>query len=311
MKMRRTLAVVAAISAAGLALVGCSDPNAAAPAGSGSEGSATDAITIGSANFPESEIIGNLFSQVLQDAGVEVDEKFNIGNREAYIPAVKDGSADLVPDYTGNLLLYLDPEADISPTADITGELTKKLESEGLQLVSVSQAEDTDTVTVTQELAEKWNLKTIADLAAHNDELILGGMPEFNERARGIPGLTELYGVKPAEFVAISDGGGPATVQALLDGTVHGANIYTTAPAIFDEDLVVLEDPEGNFPQQFVGAVMNQDKVTPEIEAALKQVTDTLTTDDLITLNSWVSGDEKMEPQAAAQKWLKEKGLIG
>lgn len=310
MKFKRSLALVAATAVAGLVLAGCSNPN---DVSNDEAGSASDegTIVISSANFVESEIIGNLFSETLTDAGIEVEEKFNIGARESYIPALQDGSIDLVPDYTGNLLLYLDGNADISKDADIVGELDTQLSDIGLEMLEPSKAENTDTVTVSKETAEKWNLKSIADLKAHNDELILGGMPEFNERARGIPGLTELYGIKPKEFVAISDGGGPATVKAVLDGTVHGANIFTTTPAIDEFDMVVLEDPKGNFPQQFIAPVMNQDKVTPEIEAALKKLTDKLTTEEMIKLNTMVSGDEKLEPKKAASTWLKEQGVIG
>lgn len=305
---RRAHATAAVLAVGALFLAGCSDPLNGD--GADSEADPAGPVVVSSANFVESEIIGNLFAEVLQANGVEVETNFNIGSREAYIPALGDGSIDLIPEYTGNLLLYLNPEADVSIDADVEGELAALLGEEGLAMLTPAEAEDTDSLTVTKDLAEQWNLESIADLVPHNDELVVAGMPEFNERARGLPGLEELYGLSPAEFMPISDGGGPATVQALLDGTAHAANIFTTSPAIVENDLVVLEDPEGNFPQQFVVPVMNADLVTPEIEEALNSVTAKLTTSELLELNRLVSGDEKVEPRDAAVHWLTDQGLV-
>ena len=305
-------AALAAASATAIVLAGCSDPFDEPEGDGGGEASGDDdTIVVSSGNFVESEILGNLFAETLRDAGIEVEERFNIGARETYIPALEDGSIDLVPDYTGNLLLYLDPEADVSPGADVQAALDEQVEELGLSVLEPAEAENTDTVTVTSELAEEWDLTEIGDLAEHNDELILAGPPEFNERDRGIPGLEELYGVEPDEFVAIADGGGPATVQALLDGDVHGANIFSTSPEIEENDLVTLEDPEGNFPEQFVVPLIKSSSLTPEIEEALGKLTAELTTAELTSLNARVSGEEKLEPKQAAIEWLEEKGIIG
>lgn len=307
--LRRRASGIAVVAAAGaLLLVGCSNPLSGGD--DGDAGGDEAPIVVSSANFVESEIIGNLFAEALDANGIAVETKFNIGSREAYIPALGDGSIDLIPEYTGNLLLYLDPDADVSVDADVEGELAEQLDEQGLAMFTPAEAEDTDTLTVTKDLAERWNLTSIADLVPHNDELIVGGMPEFNERTRGLPGLKELYGLNPSEFVTISDGGGPATVQALVDGSVHAANIFTTSPAIIENDLVVLDDPKGNFPQQNVVAVMNADRATPEVQEVLDAVTAKLTTDELILLNQTVSGDDKVEPREAAVQWLQEQGLI-
>src|SRR6185312_6796192 len=110
-------------------------------------------------------------------------------------------------------------------------------------------AADVDTVAVTAATAQKWNLKTIADLAPHSAEVKFGAPSEFLNRAEGLPGLKANYGLDVSEqnFVAISDGGGPATVRALVDGTVTAADIFSTSPAIPQNKLVVLEDPKNNF----------------------------------------------------------------
>lgn len=309
MRINRISAGLAAIAAGALLIAGCSNPMESA-GGDNSDSSSSGAVTISSANFVESEVLGNLFAETLRANDIEVETKFNIGSRESYIPATMDGTVDIVPEYTGNLLLYLDPESDMSSGADVDSELGGLLKEKNLRMLTPSEAENTDTMTVTKKLADKWNLKSIADLVPHNGELILAGMPEFNERSRGIPGLTELYGIEAAEFVAISDGGGPATVQALVDGSVHGANIFTTSPAVDKFDLVALEDPKGNFPKQNIIPLVNTDALTPEIEDALNSVTGKLTTDELRRLNTMVEGDEKLEPKEAALQWLGDQGLI-
>lgn len=321
MNLRRitTMATIAAASA--LVLGACSgggDPLAGGDDTATGDGEATaeggedsGVIRIGSANFTESEIIANLYSIALEDAGLEVEENFQIGSREAYIPALQDGSIDLIPDYTGNLLLFLDPEATATSAEDVTAALPDVLDAEGLAMTEPAPAEDKDAVVVTSETAQEWDLTTIADLAAYNSEVTFAGNAEFAERASGLPGLAELYGFEPVEFVAIADGGGPATVSALLDGQVQAANIFTTTPAIVDNDFVVLEDPESNFAAQNVVPVLNSDKVTDQIREVLDAISAELTTEDLLALNGQVSGDEKLEPATAAQEWLEEKGLIG
>lgn len=310
MKNKRRLPLIAALSvvAGSLILSGCSDPTAAPePAGSSAAGSS---VTVSSANFTESEIIGNLYAEALKANGYDVETKFNIGSREAYIPALADGSIDLIPDYTGNLLLFLDQNADVSTPASILNGLPAALLAKDLVALAPAEAEDKDSVAVTRATAQKWNLKTIGDLAAHNDELTIAGPPEFKERAVGLPGLEKNYGLAPSKFVPIADGGGPATVKALLDGSVTAANIFTTSTAIPANDLVVLEDPKNNFPAQQVIPVAGKDKLDAKAIETIDAISAKLSTAELIKLNEQVSGDSKTEPKAAAIAWLTEQGLI-
>ena len=101
------------------------------PLSGGDEDAGEGPIVVSSANFTESEIIGNLYAQALEGAGDEVETQFNIGSREAYIPALSDGSIDVIPEYTGNLLLFLDPEADVSSPDAIAEALPAALEAKG------------------------------------------------------------------------------------------------------------------------------------------------------------------------------------
>lgn len=289
-----------------VALGGCGSD----PLSGGDEDAGDGPIVVSSANFTESEIIGSLYSQALEGAGVEVETQFNVGSREAYIPALSDGSIDVIPEYTGNLLLFLDPEADVSSPDAIAEALPAALEAEGLDGLEPAEAENKDSVVVTAETAEEWDLEEIGDLAEHGDDLTMAGPPEFAERAVGLPGLEETYGVTVSAFEPIADGGGPATVDALVGGDVQAANIFSTNPAIEAEDLVVLDDPEGHFAAQNVVPVVRQDRLTDEAEAALDAVSAELTTEDLVALNLRVSGDEKVEPATAAADWLEERGLL-
>lgn len=264
-------------------------------------------VTVGSADFPESQIIAELYAGVLQDAGIEVSTEPGIGAREAYIGAVEDGSIDLVPDYTGNLLLYMDSESSAASAEEIMGELPDAL-PEGLTVLEPSEAENKDAMVVTQETADEYSLSSISDMTAVCDQLVIAGPPEFQERAYGLPGLEDNYDCVPQSFEPINDGGGSLTVNALTDGDVDVADIFTTTPAIQEQDLVVLEDPENNFIAQQVIPLAAADRLPDGAEEALNELSAMLTTEDLIELNQAVSGDGAVSPQQAAQDWLSENG---
>ncbi|KAA0022540.1 ABC transporter substrate-binding protein [Antrihabitans cavernicola] len=282
------------------------------PLSSGGGGGNGDpnSIIVGSANFPESEIVANLYSEVLRANGFDVSEKFNIGTREAYIPALRDGSIDVTPDYTGNLLQYLDKEATSTAPDDVDTDLNAALGTD-LGIAKPAPAEDKDAVVVTKETADRWQLKTIADLAPHSSDVKFGAPAEFQERAVGLPGLKKNYGldVSPGNFVPIADGGGPATIEALASGQVTAADIFTTTPAIKARNFVVLEDPKNNFPAQNVVPVIRVDKKTQKLVKVLNSLSAKLTTPELFALNEEVSGDAKTEPKDAAKAWITKQGL--
>ncbi|WP_378743220.1 ABC transporter substrate-binding protein [Nocardia brasiliensis] len=287
-----------------LSACGNSDPLA----GKGScEG---DGLIVGSANFPESETVAEIYAEVLRINGFKVDTKLNIGSREAYVPAVRQCAISVIPEYTGNLLQYLDKDATATSAAEVESALTKALGSE-LAIGTPAPGEDSDAVVVTRATAERWNLRTIADLAAHSAEVKFGAPAEFQERAGGLPGLKKNYNldIAPNNFVPIADGGGPATVRALVEGQVTAADIFTTSPAIVQNDLVVLEDPKRNFAAQNVVPLLNSAKKSDKALAALNAASAKLTTAELIELNEAVSGSSKTEPKAAAVAWVAEQGL--
>ncbi|MGO4617761.1 ABC transporter substrate-binding protein [Nocardia sp. 2YAB30] len=269
-----------------------------------------DGLIVGSANFPESETIANVYAEVLRVNGFTVDTKLNIGSREAYIPALRQCAISVIPEYTGNLLQYLDKNSTATTAADVDSALGKAIGSD-LAIGTPAPGEDSDAVVVTRATAQRWNLRTIADLAAHSAEVTFGAPAEFQERPVGLPGLKKNYGLDIASnnFVPIADGGGPATVRALVDGQVTAANIFTTSPAIVQNDLVVLADPKHNFPAQNIVPLINAAKKSDKALDALNAASAKLTTAELIKLNEAVSGTSKTEPKAATVAWVAAQGL--
>ena len=300
----------AAVGASMLLLTACgdsSDPTGKAPAGGNSSSAApTDTIVVGSANFQENVVLANIYAGALKAKGVKVSTKLNIGSRETYIPAVKDGSIDLIPEYSGVLLQYFDKGATAVSAEDVYAAL-QKATPEPLTVLTRSAAEDKDAIVVTKETAEKYNLKSIADLAAVAGKLTLGAPPEFQTRPDGIPGLEKSYGVKFKTFKKL-DAGGPLTENALKNGQIDAGDIFTTDPLIGKNGWVVLEDPKNLYTAQNVLPLINSKKASETVKAALDAVSAKLTTDDLVKLNEQVSL-EKQDAATVAQKWLSDAGL--
>ncbi|MDI3241330.1 ABC transporter substrate-binding protein [Arthrobacter sp. AL08] len=294
-----------ALSACG----GSSDPLSTAPASAGTGSGSGAALVIGSADFPESQIVAEVYAGALNGAGVTASTKPNIGSREVYFKAVQDGSVDVIPDYSGNLLLHVSKDATEVSAGDIYKALSEKL-PEGLAVLEASKAEDKDAMVVTKATAEKYQLKSIEDLAKVCSEIVVGAPATFAERAYGLPGLKKNYDCVPKKLEPFSDGGGAVTLKALLSDQVQVADIYTTTPSIADNDLVVLEDPKDNFIAQQVLPLYNKAKMTDKAKETLNAVSKVLTTEDLINLNRAVSGSQKQNPKDAAAAWLKDKGLV-
>jgi len=290
-----------------LSVAGCGSSN---PLGGGEISGDLKSITVGSADFTESKIIAEIYAQALEANDFTIKRQFGIGSRETYIPAVQDHSIDLIPEYTGNLLQYFDAQATATTSDAVLLALLKALPGD-LSILYPSPAEDKDTLAVSDAIAREWNLKSIADLAKRSPEVKVGGPSEFQTRQTGLVGLKEKYGldIAPANFVAISDGGGPATVQALTGGTVTAANIFSTSPAIEKNNLVVLEDPESVFLAANVVPLVASQKMSNTLKSVLDAVSAKLTTEALIQLNTSVEGNAGVDPDEAAANWIRDNGF--
>jgi osmoprotectant transport system substrate-binding protein len=300
---RSKLVLGAVISAAALAVTACGGGD---PTSSDTGGEApSDTIVVGSANFQENVLLANIYAEALKAKGVKVSTKLNIGSREAYVPGLEDGSIDLIPDYTGNLLLYFDKNATATSSDDVYAALPAALPSD-LEVLDQSSAEDKDAIVVTQDTATQYNLQSIADLAPVAGDLTLGGPPEFKTRPDGIPGLEENYGVTFGSYRTL-DAGGPLTENALKNGQIDAGDIFTTDPLIVSENWVVLDDPEANFAAQNVVPLINKSKASETVTSTLNAVSAKLDTDSLIELLTRVYAKE--DPATVAKDWLSSVGL--
>ena len=306
MKKRTMLSALAATSV--LALSACGggggDPLSADGDNTGSSGSQ---VIVGSADFTESQLIGSIYSQALQAKGVDVKEQFNIGSREVYIAALKDGSIDLVPEYTGALLSYLDDKSTASTSQAVSTELATKLPA-GISMLTPSPAEDKDVVAVTKATADKYKLKTISDLAPVAGELVLGGPPEWKTRFQGVVGLRDVYGLNFKEFVSL-DAGGTLTMTALTNGQIQAGDLFSTDPGLKTNNLVALEDDKSLFAAENVVPLIKTAKQNDTITKTLNDVSAKLTTDDLISMLAEAATGANLSD--IAKKWLADAGISG
>lgn len=305
--MKRTLAGLATVIAAALALTACggsSDPLA----GNNATGNPapTDTIIVGSANFAESRLLAEIYAQALTAKGVKVDKKLGIGSRETYFPGIQDGSIDLVPEYTGVLLQYLDKKATATSSDEVYTEL-KKVLPQTLTVLDKAAAEDKDAVVITKETAAKYNAKSIADLVPHAGEITFGGPPEFQQRPDGIPGLKERYGLNFKGYKSLEPG--PITTKALLDGDIQAADIFTTDASIEANGFVVLDDPKNNFAAQNVIPVINAKKASDVVKDTLNKISAKLDTETLLDLNTKLAAPDKPDASKVAQDWLASAGI--
>ena len=299
---RSVIAGVAIAAAAALALSGCASSSSL---GGGS--SDKSSIVVGSANFPENVTLAYVYGQALAADGVTVSYKVNIGARAAYIPALEKGEINLIPEYAGSILSFLDKTANAKSGDEVKTALDDALPKK-LTALDFSEAADSDSLNVTPEFAAANGLSSIPDLAKVSSAVIAAN-PEFETRPDGLPGLKSVYGLDNLTFQAINDGGGPATLKALLDNTVQVADIYSTTPSILDNKLVTLTDPKNLFASQQVVPIVTSSKATSKVSALLDKVSAKLTTKDLLEFNKRTGGDEKADPKKVASDWLKDNGF--
>lgn len=291
-------------AAGALALLALSSTTSLAqtnPLGDGSAQSTdTTTIVVGSADFPESQLLATIYAKALNAKGIKTETKLSIGSREVYVPALLDGSIDLLPEYSGAALSYLDKSATAHSPADVAKALAAAL-PEGVAILTPSEAQDSNSIAVTRETAEKNKLKTIADLKAVAPELVLGGPPEWKTRKDGIIGLKDVYDLEFKSFKSL-DVGGPLTVSALLNGQVQVANLFSTDPAIAANDFIILEDVKNLFPAQNIVPLITKAKLNNTITETLDAVSAALTTKDLIVMNGRLANHDSFE--VVADEWL-------
>ncbi|WP_405872073.1 MULTISPECIES: ABC transporter substrate-binding protein [unclassified Streptomyces] len=273
---------------------------------SGGGGSSKGGVTIGTANFTENQVLGYLYAAVLEAAGVKTTVRPNLGTREILIPALKGGDIDLLPEYQGALLHYLDPKATATEEGAMQNALAIALPA-GLQVLPYGMAEDSDAFVVTQETAKKYGLTSLADLKKQNGKLVIGASAEVKKRQVGVVGLKDVYGVEFKEFKSL-DSSGPLVKGALKKGDVDVANLFTTDTDIQANHWVVLTDPKNLIPGQHVVPLIADRKADSTVRKALARLGNVLTTAQLTELNRQVDKDKK-DPEDVANAYAKQHGL--
>jgi len=308
--LRSTLVRTAIVGVAVLGLAACGggeDPlSGNSSAGSSAAPDKVTSITVGSADFSESQLLAEIFGQALATKGIEVKQQPNIGNRETYMAAIKDGSVDLLPEYTGAALAYFDKNATVTEDNAAYEALKKSLPA-GLEVLDKSPAADEDTIVVTKATADKYSLKSLADLKAVSKDMVAGGSSEFKVRDAGLKGLKEKYGVEFKSYKTL-DAGGPLSLKALVDNQIQVSNFFTTQSLIKENNLVQLEDPENILPPNQIVPLIRTDHKSADIASTLNAVTAKLTTEGLTELVKRIDVG-KESPDAVAKDWLSKNPL--
>lgn len=273
--------------------------------GSGGGGS----ISIGAVTFAENQIVAEMYAQVLEDAGYDVERRFNFQRREELYPQLRDGELDVAPEYLASLLIFLQPDTEASSDADENAStLGPALEDDGLELLVPSVANDTNAFVVTGKTVRNYGLETVSDLEAHGQHLTFGGPPECPERRFCLKGLKEVYGVSFKQFKAL-DAGGPLTVAALGSGQIDVGLMFSTSGVIAERKWVVLEDDKGLQAADNITPLIRTDVLVDEIAELLNEVSGRLTTAKMTELNGRVEGRNEDFRDVAAD-FLKEEGLL-
>ena len=248
-----------------------------------------DVITVGSFDFAESVVIAEVYSQGLEAAGFKVRREFSLGPREFVGPALSTGLVEFVPEYAGTASEFYslgkaEPTEDAAVTHD---ELVRAVSGDAMVALAAAPAEDSNTFVVTKSTADRLGLQTLSDLAAVADQLTFGGPPECRTRQLCLVGLVETYGVTFGEFVTL-DTGGPLTREALKQGVVDVALMFTTDPAIANQRLVELDDDRGLQPAESITPLVRTEIIErwgPAVVDVIDAVSARLTTSVVRDLN--------------------------
>ena len=309
MAKQRLIAVALAIAALLLAACGgnanpLGEATSPLPTQTGETSAAP--IVVGSADFTESKILAEIYSQALKAKGLESSTKLGIGSREIYIKALQDQSISVVPEYTGNLLVYFDANATATTAEEVEASLPAVL-SPGLKVLKSSGAIDQDVYVVTKEFSAQHGIGSLEDLKKIASTSTLGGPPELEKRAYGPPGLEKIYGVKFKAFVPYAKY--PPKISDLDANKIQVATFFTTDAVLAEKGYVLLDDPQSMIlPQNVIPLVRSDVADNATAVAALDAVQAALTTTDLMELNKKVDSDH-LDPAQVAGEWLTSKSL--
>jgi osmoprotectant transport system substrate-binding protein len=266
-------------------------------------------IRVGSTDFGEQIVLGEIYAQVLEANGYPVQRRFNLGSREVVNPGLKAGQIDVMIEYTGTLLTFEGGTA--STDSDATyADLQGVLAPQGLVALDFAPGENKNGIVVSRATADALGLTKVSDLAAHNGTLVFGAPPECPNRAFCLIGLTEVYGLEFADFRPL-DVGGPLTVAALVGGEIDVALLFTSDGVIGARDLVLLEDDRNLQPSENLVPVVRQEVIDAygdDFVDLMNRVSRLVTTEELWELNGRYGIDQE-DADVIAREWLAANGL--
>jgi osmoprotectant transport system substrate-binding protein len=275
--------------------------------GTASAGTNATTITVGTKNFTEAFVLGQLYKQALEAKGYKVAYKENIGSSELLDTALKSNKINFAPEYTGVVALNLAKAKNVKTAAQNYAAAKAYEERSGYTLLKQTPFFDADSFAVLKKTAAKYGLKTISDLKKVPN-LSYAGYPECDKRITCLLGLKQIYGLTKIKFVQL----GTIPVTKLIDdGTVTGGDIFTTEPAFATGKYVALVDNKHIFGFQNVAPIVSKKLVTEygaKFTATVNAVSAKLTNAAMIAMNKAVAVDKKT-PAAVAKAFLKANGL--
>lgn len=284
---------------------------AAAPTAASSEPAASGSVVVASKDFTEEFIVAEMYALLLENAGLQVVRKINLGGTPIAQAAIVAGEIDLYPEYTSTGLLTVLKQDPLKDPQEIFQAVKQGYEEQfSLTWLTPSPFNDTQGLATTKEIAEQYGITSYSDLATKASELRLGAPAEFTEREDGIKGLQETYG--GFEFKELKQlGTGPLRYDALKNGEIDVVVVFTTDARIAADGLVVLNDDKTLYPIYNIAPVVRQDTLTkyPQIADALNKLAPLLTDEVITGLNAKVDIDGE-DYAAVAKAFLTEQGLI-
>jgi osmoprotectant transport system substrate-binding protein len=276
------------------------------------EANAGTTITVGSKNFTEQKVLGEIYAQAFEAAGYTVEKQLNLGDEKTALAALEGGEIDAYPEYTGTALLsFFGVQADKLPKdPDAAYDQAREgFAEKNLTAFEPTPFTSSNEVAVTMETADENSLRTISDLSKVDDQFTLYGSPECRQRLDCLLGLQEVYGLEFRRFVPVDIA---LRHQVLTEGQADVSIVFTTDPQIQREDFVLLEDDKDMFPPYNSTLVMRNEIAEQggaELEEVVAMVNEGLTDEAMQELNARVDLD-KQTPEEVAGQYLSETGLV-
>jgi glycine betaine/choline ABC-type transport system substrate-binding protein len=268
-------------------------------------------ITVGSKNFTEQFVLGNIYSEALERAGYDVKRELNLGSEVVAFKSLKQGEIDGYPEYTGTALtsFYKVKVTDVpKDQQEAFDQVKTELEADDITALAPTPFENTYRLGMTKEKAEEvGNPTTISDLEGKSQDLSISGYPECRQRPDCLLGVEDTYGIKFKKFVA-----NESPYEVLDTGAADVAFIFTTDANLVTDKYQVLDDDKKLFPPYNISFMIRNDaleKLGPDAQDVIERVQEPLTEDVMAELNSRVDLDKK-KPEDVAVEYLRESGFI-